>query len=1137
MVQILKNIRPLKYHYLCWTVVCALFAFKAYGAVVDTTIAGNGGPGPYQLGKNFIEAASIRLAFADTARKRMPSFTFIEEMNALLFSEPIDSGVTIKVHFLTGWYGLPKIYSLFDKSYIEPRDTIFRAMDTVVRVPVNAFAEENLTVSGYKSVGVSVNNLGSTNLEQAVDVSLTGNIAPHTTLSGHLTDQGSSLEGSTREVSDLDMVYVSLDNPHYNALVGDQYAEWPVNGMFSGKKKIKGISAGLSVSGISIKGFGALAGGNFTIQTITGKNGLQGPYMLMGNQESGFVMPIQGTVKVSIGEKKYSEGSDQDFTVDYDLGSLTFTPRTLIRDEDIIRIEYEYRVFDYQRTFTGTTLGASTRDSSVTVVGALWYETDNKNQPLDMTLSEADKALLANQGDTSKLRFSGRLIDPKDVAWESSQQPLYTVDSLGHYHFTAFDPQNPNNNQGFYYVSFQTTGLGNGDYDLDSTAMHAAPGLGPIYRYVGAGNGSATLPPIPLPQSTMTGEVLTKARFAPWASAMLDIAGMDHDRNLFSGSGGQDTRGAAVNGSVMLGVKRADRRSLWLDVKQTYITPGMTNEVSSAFDRNRLWDDTTSATLTGRRMSWESTGGTALWNNTMTEMTYGQYMHDGALVDDRIENSTQVAIQKHLLLDYNGDFFRHWTANGVDRTRRDDGQLKFNSSRADISLECKDEWRTLTDAFNSGLAGAGAGIQVKPLSLRESVFYTLFRRGAQGLINAVDTGHSLLWDNEITRAFSPSWHANMSSHYLMEDIYNQEKNTTILVTAQDEVSIPNKGFITRQTYQVNIERAATFVQVPVPVGKGLGDYVWNDTLKEYVPGKNGDYTIQEQQVYGGASESRVRKTNLNATWSLNHSRKRRLPGILGDLDFSGTFNSDEQLSLDRPLPASSWIPGYGSLFKKENAGDSLVRYADISYRQNIQWNPDSLPGYHGQLYVQPSYKKIRDYSESGAEYGGGADRTIKNWFIGAEGSIVAVTRQSTDSLPDNNYFVSDRHAQLTEKNKFFRDFSAYLKEAGGYAAKTSDGFVNGGWYYRVVPGVSWQPAKKGMADLSYTYSSVDIPGTLDYRMAQGFSAGITHTIDFSAHLNFGTHFTTDISWKSQFGGAEVSKNGLHVISMQMKALL
>jgi hypothetical protein len=187
----------------------------------------------------------------------------------------------------------------------------------------------------------------------------------------------------------------------------------------------------------------------------------------------------------------------------------------------------------------------------------------------------------------------------------------------------------------------------------------------------------------------------------------------------------------------------------------------------------------------------------------------------------------------------------------------------------------------------------------------------------------------------------------------MQDIYNKEKTTTILVTAQNDVSAPGRGFSSHQSYQVNIERAATFVQVPVPVGKGLGDYVWNDTLKEYVPGKNGDYTIQEQQVYGAESDSRVRKTQLNITWTLNHSHKRRLRRILADLDWNGALNTDEQLGLDRPLPASSWIPSFGSLFNKTGANDSLLRFADLSYRQNIDWNPDSLPGIHGKLYVHP----------------------------------------------------------------------------------------------------------------------------------------------------------------------------------------
>jgi hypothetical protein len=372
---------------------------------------------------------------------------------------------------------------------------------------------------------------------------------------------------------------------------------------------------------------------------------------------------------------------------------------------------------------------------------------------------------------------------------------------------------------------------------------------------------------------------------------------------------------------------------------------------------------------------------------------------------------------------------------------------------------------------------------------------------------------------------------------LTQDIYNQEKTSSILVTAQNDLSAPSHGFSTHQSYQVNIERAASFVQVPVPVGKGLGNYVWNDTLKEYVPGKNGEYTIQEQQVYGSASESRVRKTLLNITWTLNHSHKHKLPGILADLDWSGALNTDEQLSIDQPLPTSSWVPGFGSLFDKNTLNDSLVRFADLSYRQNLEWNPDGLPGVHGKLYVQPSYKKIRDYSESGAEYGAGADRTIKAWFLGWEGSITSVTRKSVDPAADNNYQVLDRHALLTEKCKFYRDFSAYLKEAGGFASKTSDAEDDQGFYYRIVPGVLWQPSQKGLAELSYTYSSVNIPGTLDYRMAQGFSAGISHTIELNSHLNFGTHFSADITYRGLFGAGAVSKSGLHTVSMQMKAYL
>jgi len=127
--------------------------------------------------------------------------------------------------------------------------------------------------------------------------------------------------------------------------------------------------------------------------------------------------------------------------------------------------------------------------------------------------------------------------------------------------------------------------------------MKAYPGLGDIYMYAGSGNGNATLPPIPLPQSTMTGEIMTKARFARWASATLDIAGTDHDRNLFSGSGGQmsmarlsmDRSRSAPSGPT------ADRYGL---IKANVYHSRHDYRGVLRLRRNRTWDDTTSTTLT-----------------------------------------------------------------------------------------------------------------------------------------------------------------------------------------------------------------------------------------------------------------------------------------------------------------------------------------------------------------------------------------------------------------------------------------------------------------------------------------------------------------------------------------------------------
>jgi hypothetical protein len=1120
-------------------IACALFFYASlltvYGAQKDTIIISDGSPGPYILSKYFMDTTSLKVAFADTLTDiQLPPYMFIGRANAIMFSRPVDSGSKIRISYKTILYGLPKTYSLYEKSYITASDTLKHIIDTISKTGNSSFGDENLTLSGYKSIGVSVNNMGSINLEQALDVNLSGEIAPHTTLSGHLSDQGSSLEGSTREVSDLDMVYVSLKNPRYNALVGDQYEKWAVKGMLSGEKKIKGIEAGITLPGLSVKGFGALSSGKFAVQTITGISGLQGPYKLTGDGESGYIIPVEGTIKITVGGNEYAEGSDRDYTVDYDAGTITFTSRKLIKSDDIIKAEYEYRIYDYQRIFSGTELSAYTRDSSLTLQSNLWYEFDDKNKPLDLTLSSDDISRLSAAGDSADIYYRGRLIDSKDVAWESAQFPLYRLDSSGNFVFSPYDPQNPADNQGFYYVSFKTVDAGEGDYIEDSTKMETYPAFGTIYKYVGSGRGDATLPLIPLPQATVTGEALVKARL-PWMSAKIDVAGMNQDLNLFSDRQDNDNSGAALDASAIIGAKKIDRKALWLTGAYTHVTKDMKKEVSSAYNRNKEWDDTTSITKSGLRQTWENCLGAAVAPNTYIEAGYGQYLHDKNLVTEKITGTAGAIPLKNIKLDYSGNFFRHHSDDGINTTRRGNGSMVYTSRNGTASVTYKDEWRVFTSNKQEGMAGAGTDIQVSPLALKESFFYSRYRSGHGGFFSAIDTGYSVLWEQEIGKSFLPNWHVDLTSHYYLQDIYWKSLTSTVLVTAQNDLSFPKKGVTTKQSYQVTIEQAASYVQVPVYVGTGLGDHVWDSTDSQYVPAQNGNYIIEEQEVYGSTSEDRVRKVQLNASWTYRPSGKK-ISGILADLDWAGNLSVDEQLNMGRNLGKISWLPGYTSLFNDRSQKDSLVSYADIYYKQNLEWNPSKLKGYRGSLSLQPFYKKIRSYWETGMENSIGITHSIRKITIGIDGNMVNADRKSLSSSVET-YNVYDRHAQLTEKYNFYRAFSSYLKETAGFAEKKSDDEDNNGWYYRISPGLSWQPSNKGSAELCYTYSAVNIPGTLEYRMAQGFSSGVSHVVELTSQLKFGTHFTTDISVKSQFGAGVSSKGGLHTVSMQMKAML
>ncbi len=1126
-----------------------LFITAASGAVVDTVITADGSPGPFPLGRLFIDSSSITVSRPDSGF--LPSWTYLPTVNGLLFADPIEYGVPLRVRFETDYYGLPKMYSFYEKRYRTPEDTSGEKSDDSLYRSKPPPQRELLTVSGYKTVGVSMGSFGQLNLEQGLDVRIGGEIRPGTEVSAHLNDQGSSLDGTTREISEFDMIYIALNDPRFSVVVGDHYVRWPFQGILEGRKKIKGISASVSPKNFTVNGFGALAGGVFTVQTIRGDGG-QGPYSFTGNGEAGFITPIGGTIRVMVNGATLEEGEDKDYVVDYDLGTMTFTPRLLIKPEDLIRVEYEYKMFEYQRTLSGMTAGASTPDSAFSVQGVFWSEIDNKNSPIELALTESGKRALSSSGDRPPLDTAAEEVNPNDVLDRYASIPLYEKrDSLGITLFVHREPdrQRPQNNDSLHDVHFSEAVDGCGDYVRETSKVY--PDY--IYRYAGPCGGAYTpLTPLTAPQRLLSGEMKADLTL-PLIRATVDVAGQERDRNLFSSIDDDDNLSSAANISALVGKRRYDAPSLWAGGSGRFFSRRFDREALSAFDRKSSWNDNSITENSAERMVWESMAGATPFSGLSTEFTYGQQREDGRILTDKAANSSRYSPLSWLRLDYSGAYFRHFEESGGHGTgHRQNALAGIRLRRHSASLGYSDEWRAGASGAGDGLVRGEMAYEFLPLRLSESFSMTRFRKGNRSLFSASDTGTELLWKQSVGCAPVPWWKVNGVSTWQSRDIRDPEgrrRSSTLLIDLGSEIGGSGDPYSSRQRYVTTAEKASRFIQIPTYVGEGKGTHRWDTTRNEYVEDLHGagEYIIAQRDVFDSTNSLRTRKTTFTVDWELRPEEKK-LRGILDDLSWEGTLHMEEHLDalISRP---SSWFPGYLSLrnLKKRVVRPEKIRYCDLSYRQEIGWDPSFNPKLRGRLSAAPDYRKIRSYHERGLTttlfcgYGG------KHLSYDCEFRLFGLFHDDTlDAVSSADYRLRDMSVTSTQTKPLGGILELHLKECFGIARQDAAGEerlkrpLDSTAYVQITPGATLFIGERGRVGADYTFSMVRVPGDHDYRVASGFLSGISHLIVVNANVTLGKYFSLSGSYRGEIfrkGEGMAQEPNRHSMSLEVQALL
>jgi hypothetical protein len=251
----------------------------------------------------------------------------------------------------------------------------------------------------YRSLNISP--LGSSNFTGGLQMQINGVINKNIKISGILSDQDLPFqpEGTTRELEELDKVSIIVQHENFRIGAGDILYKDP-NNSINLKKKLTGLKNTFSTENFSGSSVYAGSRGTFYFLEIYGRDGDQGPYQLLNNIGNKEIVVLAGTEKVWANGKKLIRGESFDYTIDYSLGQVFFTPNLLIHNDVKLLFEYEYTDFNYEKSFTGGSI--KTKNNKFGEIAFGIYKESELFQEDDL-INDSNKSLLTDLDGKIKL--------------------------------------------------------------------------------------------------------------------------------------------------------------------------------------------------------------------------------------------------------------------------------------------------------------------------------------------------------------------------------------------------------------------------------------------------------------------------------------------------------------------------------------------------------------------------------------------------------------------------------------------------------------------------------------------------------------------------------------------------------------
>ncbi len=529
----------------------------------------------FLISSNIITAQNeiLTLPAADTFRINLQNEYTLTALSVVPFSEKVYlnrkllSAEDYEINYITKILRLAENleYSIFDtliiqykkifiplKSEYKNKTLVYKYDDLrkdsilVIKEKPEQLTPENIFGSKIKKSGAIVRGftLGTNkdfSLTSGLRLQLSGKLSDEIEIVAALTDENTPIqpEGNSERLEELDKVFIQIRHPNATGTFGDYDLVTDIGEFGRVNRKLQGLKADVNLNSYSASVFVASSRGKFTTNNFQGSDGVQGPYILRGENNEKNIIVIAGSERVFLDGKQLVRGENNDYVIEYANAQITFTPKVLITSASRIIVDFEYTDRKYERNIFGGNAGVNLFDNKLNIKIGYAREGDDKFAPIDFILNEQDKEILSNAGDDfTKASKSGITLAQPDSSGniKGTYTKVDTVINGKQFSYYVYAPGSP---LSVYNVRFSYVGEGKGDYIKE--------GLG-NYKFVGIGKGSY-LPIIflPLPQLKQSGNFVVIGKPFKGVSVGLELAGSLFDKNRFSDADDNDNDGIARN--------------------------------------------------------------------------------------------------------------------------------------------------------------------------------------------------------------------------------------------------------------------------------------------------------------------------------------------------------------------------------------------------------------------------------------------------------------------------------------------------------------------------------------------------------------------------------------------------------------